>query len=156
MITKVKWLLVVVAVVLVAIQFIPVDRTNPISRASDSFVANRSLPGGVEGTLKRACYDCHSNETRWPAYSRVAPVSWLVVDDVNRGRRELNFSEWARYDEAKKAHLLEEAQEVIREGEMPLRVYVLLHRSARLSPDDVERLAGAFEEQRRADLKRPR
>ena len=154
--SKVKWLLAIVAVLLAAMQFVPVDRTNPSSPASDSFLANRSLPGEVPVTLKRACFDCHSNETRWPLYSRIAPVSWIIVNDVNRGRGEVNFSEWARYDEAKKQHLLEEAQEVVREGEMPLGAYVLLHPSARLSPGDVERLAQAFEEQRRASLERPR
>ena len=76
----------------------------------------------------RACFDCHSNETRWPWYSHVAPASWLVQRDVNQGRQALNFSEWQRtYKEAG------ESAETVSEGEMPLQTYVLMHPSARLS-----------------------
>jgi mono/diheme cytochrome c family protein len=85
---------------------------------------------------KQACFDCHSNETEWPAHSKVAPVSWLIEHDVAEGRAMLNFSEWQRPpDEAKKA-----AEEVL-EGEMPLRMYQLMHTHARLSAADRERLA---------------
>ena len=76
----------------------------------------------------RACFDCHSNETRWPWYSHVAPASWLVQRDVDEGREALNFSEWQRtYKEAG------ESSETVNEGEMPLQTYVLMHPSARLS-----------------------
>jgi len=150
--SKVKWLLVAAAAAALVIQVIPVDRTNPSSAPSDSFLANHSVSVDVQATLRRACFDCHSNETRWPFYSHVAPVAWLVADDVHRGRRNVNFSEWGRYDEAKKADLLREAKEMVQEREMPLGMYVLLHPSAKLSPGDVERLVRVFEEQRRAAL----
>lgn len=84
----------------------------------------------------RACFDCHSNETRWPWYSHVAPVSWLVQRDVDEGREELNFSEWNRAYEA--AH---EAAETVREREMPLLPYVVLHPAARLSSAEQDVLA---------------
>jgi hypothetical protein len=84
----------------------------------------------------RACFDCHSNETRWPWYSHVAPVSWLVQRDVDVGRRAVNFSEWDRaYEEAG------ESAEAVREGEMPLSIYVWLHPSARLAAEEKRRLA---------------
>ncbi|MBX3248686.1 MAG: heme-binding domain-containing protein [Myxococcales bacterium] len=84
----------------------------------------------------RACFDCHSNETRWPWYAHVAPMSWLVQRDVDVGRRVMNFSEWnRRYEEA------DEAAETVLEGEMPLGVYLLLHPSARLSVDEKRALA---------------
>jgi hypothetical protein len=83
----------------------------------------------------RACFDCHSNETRWPWYSRIAPLSWLVRNHVEEGREELNFSEWNRsFDGAS------EAAEAVSEGEMPLTSYVLVHPSARLSPDETQAL----------------
>ncbi len=76
----------------------------------------------------RACFDCHSNETRWPWYSHVAPFSWLVTHDVTEGREKLNFSEFDRRQ--RKAR---EAAEEVREGEMPLWTYLLAHSEARLS-----------------------
>lgn len=84
----------------------------------------------------RACYDCHSNETTWPWYSNVAPFSWLVQDHVDDGRETLNFSEWNKtWKEA------DEAAEVVREGEMPLWNYVMLHPEAKLTPAEQEELA---------------
>ena len=80
---------------------------------------------------QQACFDCHSNETQWPVYSRIAPVSWLIQHDVREGRALLNFSEWQRpQDEA------QEASEALLEGEMPLAIYLPLHPSARLSIDE--------------------
>jgi hypothetical protein len=88
-------------------------------------------PPEVEAILRRACFDCHSNETRWGWTSHVAPASWLVQRDVDLGRGELNFSEWQRSQEA-----AGEAAESVREGEMPPLPYLLLHPSARLSPPE--------------------
>jgi hypothetical protein len=84
---------------------------------------------------QRACFDCHSNETRWPWYSKVAPVSWLVTHDTIEGREHVNFSEWNRYSEE-----AEEFAEVIRAGEMPLPIYLPLHPEARLSAAEQQQL----------------
>ena len=84
----------------------------------------------------RACYDCHSNETRWPWYSNVAPLSWVVQHHVSDGRKVLNFSEWQRPQEE-----ATESAETVLEGEMPLGSYTLLHTSARLSPAERRALA---------------
>jgi len=121
---------IALAVFLVAAQFVPVNRTNPPVGAE--IVA----PADVMAVLERACYDCHSNETVWPAYSRVAPVSWLVARDVHKGREALNYSTWGRYSAEERAELLEESWEEVEEGEMPMKAYVLLHPSARLSAED--------------------
>lgn len=88
----------------------------------------------------RACFDCHSNQTHWPWYSHVAPMSWLVQNHVDEGRRALNFSERSRgHDEA------DEAAEAVREGEMPPRSYLLLHPEARLSDAEREQLAAGLD-----------
>lgn len=84
---------------------------------------------------KRACFDCHSNETVWPWYAKVAPMSWLVVYDVRSGRAEFNFSDW--YDGDKPGR---KAAEEIREGGMPLPQYLLMHPEARLTPAEKEAL----------------
>lgn len=115
---------------LVAIQLVPVDRTNP---AVEQEVP---APAAVHTVLKRACYDCHSNETVWPWYSRVAPVSWLVARDVREGREHLNFSTWNRLSPEDQAEALEETWEEVDEGAMPPWFYLPVHAEARLSPDD--------------------
>ena len=119
--------------VLLAIQLVPYGRDHsnpPLSREPiwDS-PTTRAL-------AKQACFDCHSNETEWPAYSVIAPASWLVQRDVDEGRAVLNFSEWQRpQKEATKA------SEELMEGEMPPRAYLLLHADARLGAADRDRLA---------------
>lgn len=85
---------------------------------------------------KQACFDCHSNETVWPGYASIAPVSWLVQHDVDEGRAVLNFSEWPRPQKEAK-----EAVEVLREGEMPPAAYTLVHAHARLSAGERDQLA---------------
>lgn len=119
------------------LQLIPVDRTNP--------PVEREVQAApeVKAILTRACYDCHSNETVWPWYSRVAPVSWLVAWDVKEGREELNFSTWNRYDAKQRAKKIKESWEEVQEGEMPPWFYVPLHGEARLSDRD-RRILGAW------------
>ena len=87
----------------------------------------------VNAVLRRSCYDCHSNETVWPWYSQIAPVSWLVARDVNDGRKHLNFSVWESYDEKRKAKKLTEIGEEVGEGEMPMAIYLPAHPDAKLS-----------------------
>ena len=83
-----------------------------------------------------SCYDCHSNESRWPWYGYVAPLSWLVAYDIDEAREHLNFSTWNRYDDDEQIDLIEEAWEQVEAGEMPLFFYLPLHPDARLSPED--------------------
>ncbi len=117
--------------VLAAIQFVPVNRSNP------PVETEIPAPADVRAVLRRACYDCHSNETFWPWYSRVAPVSWLVARDVREGRKELNFSTWNRYETKRQSKKLKETREEVAEGEMPPWFYVINHRDAVLSAGDV-------------------
>jgi hypothetical protein len=121
----------------VAIQFVPTDLTNP---PVDTALALQAPPE-VDAILRRSCYDCHSHETQWPWYSRVAPVSWLLARDVQEGREHLNFSEWNGYNQSRREHKAEEMVELTAAGEMPLWFYVPLHPSAKLSPADLDTLA---------------
>ncbi|MDM7915171.1 MAG: heme-binding domain-containing protein [Candidatus Eisenbacteria bacterium] len=125
-----RWILGLLVLALVAIQAVPVERTNP------PVESDLAAPEPVRAVLRRACYDCHSHETAWPWYSRVAPVSWLVADDVREGRHEVNFSRWGRLDARKQAEVRREAWKEISEGEMPLWFYRPLHPDARLSEED--------------------
>jgi len=100
------------------------------------------VPPKIESILQRACDDCHSDLTRWPWYSNVAPVSWFVIDHVDSGRRHVNFSEWFRRDTKNPAEYTRERfQAMCRQmqtGDMPLTSYLLVHRTAKLSQDDIE------------------
>ena len=130
-----KWLkklAVGVIAVLVVVQFVPVPRVNPTERGLPP------APSEVHALLQRACYDCHSNETRWPWYSQVAPMSFLIASDVTEGRRELNFSTWNRYEKRRKTRKLKEIAEQVEKGKMPQWYYVSLHPDAKLSAADRE------------------
>ena len=126
----VRWSIAALAITLVVIQFIPVDRTNPPVETEVRATVE------VRQVLRRACYDCHSNETIWPWYSRIAPVSWLVARDVREGREELNFSTWNRPTTKERIKALHESQETVEEGEMPLWFDIPTHPQARLSVQD--------------------
>ena len=105
-------------------------RTNP--PVTRDFMAALQPPAPVAAALRAACYDCHSHETSWPIYARLAPASWLVVSDVNEGREHLNFSAWpAEADRAAKK--LDRVNEVLDYREMPPKKYTLLHPAARLT-----------------------
>ena len=122
--------------IVVVIQVVRPARTNPVSNPDEDIQAVLPVHREVAATLSRACNDCHSNNTVWPWYSNVAPVSWLVVSDVREGRNELNFSNWGAYDREKQQKLLGEICEQVREGEMPGFQYEMMHPKARLSDAD--------------------
>jgi len=111
-------------------QLVPVQRTNPPA------AGDVSAPPGIEATLRRACYDCHSNETRWPWYSRVAPISWMAAHDVELGRKEINFSEWGEYYPATRKRKLQWMGRALRQEAMPPWSYRLVHPDARLTDKD--------------------
>jgi hypothetical protein len=85
--------------------------------------------------LRQSCFDCHSNETRWPRYSSMPVVSVFVAHDVQEGREKLNFSEWNRMKKGKKQHAVQEALEEITDGEMPLAPYILMHPESRITAE---------------------
>ena len=126
--------------VLLAIQLIRPARTNPPTDPARTLTASMAVPPPVAAVLERSCRDCHSNDTRWPWYSNVAPMSWIVIDDVNSGRRHFNYSDWARNAPDKSRKILQDICEETRQGSMPVGSYTLLHRDARLSDADVAAL----------------
>lgn len=132
----VAWLLVAGALLLAAIQFVPYGREheNPPVTAEPAWDSERT-----EALVRAACYDCHSNETRWPWYSHIAPTSWLLTRDVDEGREVMNFSEWS-FSPEEAAFVAVAIEEVVRDGEMPPREYRLMHPGARLSEAEQQEL----------------
>ncbi|TNF40329.1 MAG: cytochrome C [Cytophagales bacterium] len=126
--------------ILGAIQLVPnelpaVQNTNPADISNTGL-----LDEGMRQTLKNSCYDCHSNETSYPWYSYVAPLSWLVAKDVREGREELNFSHWADYDMMEKLKKLDDIAIEVGEGEMPMEVYTVIHSGAKLNPEQIQEI----------------
>lgn len=114
-------------------QFVPVDRTNKPIDKKQNFADVLQPPKPVQETLKNACYDCHSNEVKYPKYAYVAPISWSVKNHVNEGRENVNFSEWNSYNKEQKEHIIDEVIETTESKEMPLKGYVPLHPEANLT-----------------------
>jgi len=129
--------LIVLLALFVTIQLIPSGR--PINQpvvGKDIFEVVE-IPAEVESLLKNACYDCHSQSVKYPWYSYVAPVSWLVAKDVNMGREHLDFGNWGKLTKRKQIKALGEIAEEIEDGNMPMKIYITMHSEADLS--DVER-----------------
>jgi len=121
-------LFIVIGIGFIAIQFIPIDRTNPP-------VANEPAWNTPEtrALMEKACFDCHSNETKWPWYAQVAPVSWYIARHVHEGHHKINYSEWNPNQE-------NESVEVILKGKMPPKSYLLIHPEARLTEAETKQL----------------
>jgi mono/diheme cytochrome c family protein len=131
------WSVGILLALFVVIQFLPLagTKTNPPVLSEPNWDSEQT-----QVLAQRACYDCHSNETTWPWYSNVAPVSWLVINDTNEGRAVLNFSEWGLGNEE-----AEEAANTVQEGTMPPRIYLTTHASARLSAQEKAQLIAGLQ-----------
>ncbi len=132
----VRWTLIGAGALFLAIQLVPFGWSHP----NPPVTRDAPWPDAESERIARsACYACHSNETDWPAYSYVAPMSWLVRRDVERGREALNFSTWDH-----EAGEVDDAAEVIADGSMPPDSYTLIHRDAALTDAEADQLAAAL------------
>lgn len=136
-----KKAIIIIIVLLAAIQFIRPQKSNP---PVDEKIALHA-PEEVMHILRRSCYDCHSNETTWPWYADIAPLSWSIASHVEEGRKALNFSEWAKIPSDIKKKRLKRAVKTTQNGMMPLSTYLWLHKDAVLSPEDKQVLKAWFE-----------
>lgn len=125
-----------IPVILLIIQFFPINKSVPQTALTDDFVGVNQMPNDIAVHFKGACYDCHSNETNYPWYTDVAPVSWWIAGHIKNGRNNLNFSEWGTYPIHKQISKLEESYEVIEDKRMPPKSYRFMHKAAQLSEAD--------------------
>jgi hypothetical protein len=122
----------------IIIQFFrPEKNDKPVIPEKDIFYS-LTAPAPVKDKITGACYDCHSGTTEYPFYNRIAPVSWLMANHIREGKSKLNFSAWADYDKKTKIKLLTDICDEITAGEMPLKSYVLMHRKAAITEQQVE------------------
>ncbi len=135
-----------IILLLLLIQFIRIDKTNPSSVPSQDLIYVTSAPGDIASIIKTSCYDCHSNQTKYPWYTNLAPISWFLKHHINEAREHMNFSEWGSYPAGKQNHKLGECYEELEEGDMPLFSYTLVHGEARLNDMQQEKLETWFKQ----------
>ena len=139
--TILYWFLVGIAL----IQFIPVNRVNPPIKKTDNFVDVLHAPKEIRTLLKNACYDCHSNETVYPDYAYVAPISWSIKNHINEGREHLNFSVWQTYNPDLKKNMLENTVADLQQNRMPISGYTVYHPEAHLTATEKMTLIEYFQ-----------
>ena len=140
-----KILFRVVLIGLVLVQFAPRATLNISNKKSLSSIDNvHNVPDSVLLILKTSCYDCHSNNTTYPWYSKIQPVSWWLNDHISEGKRELNFDEFGSYSIRRQFHKLKEANEQLEENEMPLQSYTIIHRNASINDAQKQTIIQCF------------
>lgn len=143
-----RWAGLALICAIVIAQFIRPAKTNPVADPSLAIESHMQVDPKVSAIIDRSCADCHSNKTRWPWYSHVAPVSWFVIDHVNIGRQELNFSEWGKYERRDQSGKLRQICREVTNGAMPLGSYTPMHAGSALTQDDVKTLCDWSDAQR--------
>ncbi len=134
----VKISLISLAAGLIIIQFFGIKKNQSSGVQTNHISTQFAVPADVENILKTSCYDCHSNNTIYPWYTSIQPVGWWLQGHVNEGKEELNFDEFAQYKPRRQFKKIEEVEEMINEGEMPLSSYTLIHSNAVLSSSQKE------------------
>lgn len=138
------WLAVIVVAVVLAIQVIPVERNVSTVPPGQSFERTEKVPANVAAILKVSCYDCHSNNTRYPWYSELQPGTWFMARHIKKGKEELNFDEFNNYSKRRKKAKIKSIISQIEKDEMPLKSYRMMHGNARLSADEKKELLDFF------------
>ena len=138
---KVRWVVIGSGLALAALQFVPTPRNTGATEGPKSLAAREKLPGDVHTMLQRACYDCHSDNTKYPWYAAVQPVAWWLNQHVTDAKAELNFSDFARYDSKRTVRKLQAVADQVRDRQMPLKSYLLMHGEAKLTDAEAARLA---------------
>jgi hypothetical protein len=150
--TITRKILFALLMVFIFIQFFRPEKNESTAQTPNDIFAHYEAPENTKQLIHTACYDCHSNNTVYPWYAEIQPVAWWLADHVNEGKSELNFSEFATYTPKKGDHKLEEVVEMIKEKEMPLKSYTLIHGDANLSDAQREELS-KWAEELRAQIK---
>ena len=136
----VKKIVLVLLVAFVGIQFIPTTRNQSDTVPSTDFMLVNNVPETIQRKLQVSCYDCHSNNTQYPWYNRVQPITWFLEDHIKEGKAELNFNEWDSLSSRRKKSKLTSIIKQIESGEMPLDSYTLIHKDAKFSEAEAAEL----------------
>jgi hypothetical protein len=129
-------------------QLFSIDKSTEEIDPAEDFYQTVQMPDDVKTILRTACNNCHSNETSYPWYANIEPVSWWIQGHINNGRGNLNFSKWQSYDASRKNRKIDECVEVLEQRRMPFSSYVMMHKEAQLSDEQYNRLIAFFESMR--------
>lgn len=149
-----KKILVIILVAFIIIQFFPIDKTNPAPTPGMDFLRIKDTPPEIATLINSSCYDCHSNETRYPWYANIAPTSWFLKNHINDGRKHLNFSTFAVYETKQQIHKLEECIEMVEKKQMPLYSYFLGHQEAKLTDEQRKILIDYFKKEKEETVRK--
>lgn len=136
-----KRLLLILLIGFVVIQFFRPEKNVSAQTSRNDITTLYTMPGDVKNIMERACYDCHSNNTRYPWYAEIQPVAWWMADHVEEGKEHINYSEFAAYGLRKQYHKMEETEEMVKENHMPLDSYTWMHKDAKLTSEERQRLS---------------
>lgn len=128
-----KKIIYLLVFVLIIIQFFQIEKANPPVNEGTDFLKIKKTPENISAQIRNSCYDCHSNETKYPWYSYIQPFGWFLKSHIDEGRKKLNFSIFANYEPKRQAHKMDEAAELTGHGAMPLESYLLIHQEAKLT-----------------------
>jgi hypothetical protein len=140
---RLKQAAIVFVVVVAAAQLVRPERANPPTDPSRTIRAHVGNASALPAVLDRACGECHSNNTVWPSYAEIAPLSWVLARAVAEGRNAVNYSEWGAYSPGQQRTLLAASCDDASTGRMPGGAWTLLHPEARLSSQDIETICAA-------------
>src|SRR5665213_3143821 len=129
----IKKILLVLLIVSIAIQFIQPARNKSVQVLPTDISHAVFIPENVKAILQTSCYDCHSNHTNYPWYNHVQPVAWILANHIKHGKRDLNFNDFGAYPDRKQQSKLKAIADQIKDDEMPLYSYTIIHKNARLS-----------------------
>ncbi len=131
-----KKILIGLLAILIVLQFFRPEKNIAEGLNESDIRYALTVPANIHTILQEKCYDCHSNNTQYPWYSNIQPAAWWMAEHIEVGKDELNFSDFKNYSEKKANHKLEEISEMIKDDEMPLPSYTLIHRSAKLTDEE--------------------
>lgn len=128
-----KKVIITIFIVLIIIQFIQPARNISVQALPTDIVNVQSVPQHVQTIFQNACYDCHSNNTRYPWYTNIQPLGWVLARHINKGKADLNFSDFGSYSSRRQQSKLKSIASQVKDGEMPLASYILMHKEAKLT-----------------------
>jgi len=132
-----KKVLLILLAAFILIQFVRPEK-NDSKNEMNAMSTVMEIPVEATKIIQTSCADCHSNATKYPWYSEIAPASWYLAQHVKEGKENLNFSEWTTYNKDQQAHILKDIKEVLNEREMPLKSYLLIHKEAKLTENQYQ------------------
>lgn len=144
--------LLLIAVLIILQFFQPEKNSGPST--SDDLIQVLAVPESIANVLRSSCYDCHSNQTNYPWYNRISPVSWYLSKHISMGKDELNFSNFGALEKSKQVGILSDICELTESGSMPLKSYLLIHREARMDEATIEALCDWADKQAMGMLKK--